>query len=95
MKWKLYAKKIVPTEEELEEYRISEEDHKWLNTLPRSELKKYFGKYVAVSNKEIVATVRRYATLKELYDKIDEKKIKISFIRKYLEGITIICKNSH
>ncbi|MFQ6071524.1 MAG: DUF5678 domain-containing protein [Methanosarcinales archaeon] len=91
MQWKLYAKKIVPSEEELKERKISEEDTKWLNNLPVNELKKYFGKYVAVRHKKIVASGN---TLKELYSQIDEKKTKISFIHKYQEGITIRFKEN-
>lgn len=82
----LYVKRYFPTPEELEEFKINDEDEKWLNSLPAIEKKKYYGKYVAVRHKKIVASSD---SLKEVYRQLDEQNIKNYSIRMYIEPITV------
>ncbi|PKP57886.1 MAG: hypothetical protein CVT88_08285 [Candidatus Altiarchaeales archaeon HGW-Altiarchaeales-1] len=75
-------KHIKFSEKDLLELERSREDEKWLNSVPITTLKKHAGEYIAVKNKKIIA---HSASLKDVYQKIDELGVNRTLISKIEE----------
>ncbi|MGQ9627239.1 MAG: DUF5678 domain-containing protein [Anaerolineae bacterium] len=73
-----------------EEILLDEEDEKWLNTWGADEHEKYSGKYVAVREKQVVASAE---SLEDVYKELDAQGIRHALIA-YIPSGWVVYKNA-